>query len=116
VSCPCGSPLPYAACCGRLHAGTPAPSAEALMRARYSAFAVGDTGYLLATWHPSSRPRRLDLDPGTRWLRLEVLHARGGLLDVEGEVAFRAHSSAGVVAETSRFVRDAGGWAYVGPA
>ena len=85
------------------------------MRSRYSAFAVGDAEYLLRTWHPTTRPASLELD-ATRWLRLEVLEATGGLLDAEGEVAFRAHSDAGVVAERSRFVRDGGRWAYVGPA
>src|SRR5206468_6493939 len=42
VRCPCGSPLPYDDCCGRLHVGTAAPTAEALMRSRYSAFATGN--------------------------------------------------------------------------
>ena len=49
LACPCGLGDDYDACCGRLHAGAPAPTAEALMRARYSAFAVGDAGYLLRT-------------------------------------------------------------------
>ena len=48
-----------------LHEGTArAATAEQLMRSRYSAFAVGDAGYLLDTWHPGTRPRSLDLDPG----------------------------------------------------
>lgn len=84
------------------------------MRSRYTAYAVGDRRYLLSAWHPSSRPRRLVLD-GTRWLRLEVLEATGGLLDAEGEVAFRAYSDAGVLEERSRFVRDGGRWSYLGP-
>jgi hypothetical protein len=66
LACPCGLGDDYASCCGRLHAGAPAPTAESLMRSRYSAFAVGDVGYLLRTWHPSSRPR-------TSWK-----HATGG--------------------------------------
>jgi SEC-C motif-containing protein len=36
------------------------------MRSRYSAFAVGDPAYLLATWHPSTRPRSLSLDDDVR--------------------------------------------------
>jgi SEC-C motif-containing protein len=36
------------------------------MRSRYSAFAVGDAGYLLRTWHPARRPRNLSLDPALR--------------------------------------------------
>ena len=86
------------------------------MRSRYAAFAVGDAAYLLATWHPSTRPAALTLDAGQRWLRLEVLATTGGgLLEREGTVAFRAHASDGVVDERSRFVRDAGRWAYLGP-
>jgi uncharacterized protein YchJ len=55
--CPCGTGLPYAECCRPLHDGTgTAASAEQLMRSRYSAFAVGDPAYLLATWHPTTRP------------------------------------------------------------
>lgn len=116
-ACPCGTGLPYAGCCRRLHTGeAPAATAEQLMRSRYSAFAVGDAAYLLRTWHASTRPRRLRLDPAERWLRLEVVsRTGGGLFDTEGTVAFRAHAVSGVVQETSRFVRD-DGWQYVGPA
>ena len=53
LACPCGLGDDYASCCGRLHAGAHAPTAESLMRSRYSAYAVGDAGYLLRTWHPS---------------------------------------------------------------
>ena len=58
-ACPCGSALAYAAAAA---VSTPdpqrlqAPRAEALMRSRYSAFVLGLTDYLLATWHPSTRP------------------------------------------------------------
>ena len=88
------------------------------MRSRYSAFAVGDTGYLLATWPPSTRPRRLDLDPHARWTALDVLGTTGGtLLAAEGTVEFRAHHVvdrvAGAQHENSRFVRDGGRWRYL---
>jgi SEC-C motif domain protein len=88
------------------------------MRSRYSAFAVGDAGYLLATWHPSTRPRRLDLDDDVRWTGLEVLATSGGsLLAVEGTVEFRAHHvrdrQAGAQHENSRFVREDGAWRYL---
>jgi uncharacterized protein YchJ len=46
LACPCGLGDDYASCCGRLHAGAHAPTAESLMRSRYSAFAVGDAGCL----------------------------------------------------------------------
>ena len=62
LPCPCGHPAAYAACCGRYHAGAlhlSAPTAEALMRSRYSAFVLGLNDYLLATWHASTRPEKL---------------------------------------------------------
>ena len=52
--CPCGTNLPYAGCCGRFHSGQPAPTAEALMRSRYSAFALRDAAYLART-HADAR-------------------------------------------------------------
>ncbi|MFG3420392.1 YchJ family protein [Micromonospora sp. NPDC049460] len=118
-TCPCGSAQPYARCCGRLHRGeADAATAEALMRSRYSAFAVGDTAYLLRSWHSSTRPRRLDLDPSQRWTGLEIVDAdRGGLFDTTGVVEFRAHYRAGgrpgTQTERSRFVREDGRWVYV---
>ena len=114
--CPCGTGLPYATCCARLHSGeATAATAEQLMRSRYAAFAVGDAAYLLRSWHTSTRPRRLELDTGQQWLRLEVLgRTGGGLFDTEGTVEFRAHAVSGVQHETSRFRRD-DDWQYVGP-
>jgi hypothetical protein len=60
TACPCGSGRPYAACCGRLHGGEPAATAEELMRSRYSAYVLGLEAYLLATWHASTRPAALE--------------------------------------------------------
>jgi SEC-C motif-containing protein len=120
LACPCGLGDDYDSCCGRLHAGAPAPTAESLMRSRYSAFAVGDAGYLLRTWHPSGRPEKLVLDPALRWTRLAVLETQdGGLFDPVGTVRFRAvyvrEGQRGVLAETSRFIRQDGLWTYLGP-
>jgi SEC-C motif-containing protein len=114
--CPCGLPASYDACCGRFHRGeAAAPTAELLMRSRYAAFAVGDATYLRETWHPSTRPRRVELD-ATSWTGLEVLGSTGGgLFDTAGTVAFRAHHRSGVVAEDSAFGRTGGRWFYRGP-
>jgi len=89
------------------------------MRSRFSAFSVGDAGYLLRTWHPAARPARLDLDRGTRWTRLEILETTGGsVVATEGTVRFRAHytdnGEAGCMEEHSRFVRHEGAWTYAG--
>jgi SEC-C motif-containing protein len=113
--CPCGTGLPYAECCGPLLDGTAtAATAEQLMRSRYSAFAVGDPAYLLATWHPSTRPRSLTLDEDVRWTGLDVLATTGGaMFAAEGTVEFRAHHRSGDQHERSRFVREGGRWFYL---
>jgi SEC-C motif domain protein len=117
-SCPCGLPQPYRACCGRFHHGDAAPTAELLMRSRFSAFAVGDGVYLRLTRDPATRPRRVALDPQQVWTHLEIVgRTAGGPEDDEGTVAFRAHhvtgGEAGVLEENSRFRRQGGRWLYV---
>ncbi|MBM7821609.1 SEC-C motif-containing protein [Cellulosimicrobium cellulans] len=126
--CPCLSGDAYGACCGRYHAGlrpgpdgSHAPTAEALMRSRYSAFAVGDARYLRATWHASTRPSDLDLDDDLEWRRLDVVRTEaGGPFDATGVVEFVAHhrsrtdrADRGRLHEVSRFVREGDRWYYV---
>ena len=89
------------------------------MRSRYAAFAVGEPDYLLATWHPLSRPETLELDADVRWLRLEIERtAQGGPFDSEGVVEFTAYSRCGGATtaqhEVSRFVRLDRRWVYQG--
>ncbi len=127
IGCLCGSGLPYAACCGELHhgrrsGGATAPTAERLMRSRFSAFALSDAAYLLATWHPSTRPASLELSGELVWERLEILGVTGGGEDDDaGTVEFVAHyreaasHQPGEQREHSAFVREAGQWFYVGP-
>lgn len=118
--CPCLSGLPYGECCGPLHRGVRAAgTAEALMRSRYSAFAVLDVDYLLASWHASTRPPSLSLDADQRWLRLKILAVDGGgPFDSVGTVEFVAGyrpggGERGSLREVSRFVREDGQWFYV---
>jgi SEC-C motif-containing protein len=116
--CPCRSGNAYEECCGRFHGGAAvAPTAEALMRSRYSAYALGLADYILDSWHPSTRPTELELDPGLSWYRLDVLAARGGPFDRVGVVEFRAYyrsdGQRGDQHEVSRFVRERGRWYYV---
>ncbi|MBN9756275.1 MULTISPECIES: YchJ family metal-binding protein [unclassified Pseudonocardia] len=114
VLCPCGTGRPEDTCCAPVLAGRPAATAEALMRSRYTAFVRGDRAYLLASWHPSTRPRRLRLEPGSVWTGLEIVARSGGtMFETEGTVEFRAHRTDGVLAERSRFVREDGRWFYV---
>jgi len=82
------------------------------MRSRFSAFALGLRDFLLASWHPSTRPGSLELDPEVEWRRLLIQDATaGGARDREGYVTFTAvaRSPAGRVEqrERSRFLRDA---------
>ncbi len=126
TACPCGrlderrKPLAYAACCGRYlddFDGAPAPDAESLMRSRYTAFVRERADYLLATWHASRRPARLDFEPGTHWLGLQVKahlpqgadRAEVAFVARQRDVAGRAHR----LQERSRFVREAGRWYYL---
>ncbi|MFF7475689.1 YchJ family metal-binding protein [Streptomyces sp. NPDC008092] len=115
AACPCGLPATYENCCGRFHRGTAAaPTAEALMRSRYSAFVGLDEPYLLRTWHPRTRPARLDLDPGMRWTGLEILATTdGSAFHSTGTVTFRASFAGGALQEHSRFERVDGAWVYL---
>ncbi|HEX3618080.1 MAG TPA: YchJ family metal-binding protein [Solirubrobacteraceae bacterium] len=120
TDCPCGSGMTYAACCGPLHSGTPASTALELMRSRYSAFAVRNAGYLIATWHPATRPASVDFDPAVQWRRLRIQGSTGGTADDDtGTVEFVAHywdtvrGRYGRQHENSRFTREGGRWFYV---
>lgn len=119
-ACPCGSGEKYGRCCGALHRGErTAATALALMRSRFSAFALADADYLMATWHPKTRPKRLDLDDGIVWRRLQIVDTdAGGTDDDTGVVEFRAQyehdGKRHILHERSRFDRDPGGaWRYI---
>ncbi|MDJ0377905.1 YchJ family protein [Cryobacterium sp. PH31-L1] len=117
--CPCLSGDTYSACCGRFHSGTAVPpTAEWLMRSRYSAFCRGDAQYLLHTWHPLTRPQSVELDSAISWRRLDIVRTeRGGLFDREGVVEFTAHyredGIAGQQNEVSRFLKVDRQWYYL---
>ena len=87
------------------------------MRSRYSAFVLDLSDYLLATWHASTRPARLDPnEAGLKWLGLEV--RRHTLIDADhATVEFIARSKlagrAQRLHELSRFLREDGRWFYV---
>lgn len=88
------------------------------MRSRFTAFAQGDDAYLLRSWHPSTRPDDFDLDPNTRWTRLDILDTEaGGPFDTAGIVEFEAFYREGAtrssMRERSRFVRENRIWTYM---
>ena len=118
--CPCGTGLTFGECCGKYHAGALAPTAETLMRSRFTAFVTRDAEYLLATWHPSARPAELNLAaadaPDIRFYRLDILATEaGGPLDGRGVVEFKAFykgDATGSQRERSTFVKEGGRWFY----
>ena len=119
ILCPCGSNKNYPDCCGRyLDGGEAAPTAEALMRSRYTAYTLLLEEYLLATWYSSTRPVALGLadDVATKWLGLEVkcheLQQPDHAL-VEFVARYKVNGRAHRLHEVSRFVRENGRWFYV---
>lgn len=118
LTCACGSGMPYAECCGRYHVGGSAPSAEALMRSRYTAYVAGLEDYLLASWHCSTRPASLGLksSPQPKWIGLKVIsHERQNEdhATVEFVARYKLNGRAHRMHEISRFVREAGRWFYL---
>lgn len=99
-----------------------AATAEALLRSRYTAYAVGDGDHLFRSWHARTRPDDVVPDPRVRWVGLSVLDVVSGAVgDAEGVVEFRAQWVSdddapvrrGEVLERSRFVRRGGRWVYL---
>lgn len=119
--CPCGLPTAYADCCGRYHPGgvlpMQAPTPEALMRSRYTAFVKDIRPYLMETWHPTTRPVAIDPpEPGLKWLGLTIKSAPPPS-ETRGRVAFVARFKTGGRAqrleEISDFVREQEQWYYL---
>ena len=114
--CPCGG-ADYASCCGRYHSTQSAPDAETTMRARYSAYVLKLEAYLIETWHPDTRPERLDLAADhTKWLELKILRHHAESADtatVEFIARFKISGRAGKMHEISQFLRVDGRWHYL---
>lgn len=119
IICPCGSTKPYADCCARyVDNNEPAPGAETLMRSRYTAYTLQREDYLLASWHPSTRPSTLGLaeDAATKWLGLDVKRHEQQDADhasVEFVARYKVNGRAHRLHEVSRFVREEERWFYV---
>ena len=118
--CPCGTKKMYLQCCGPRHDGTrPPESAEALMRSRYTAFAIGKGDYLVATGPGKGDPDELgQWGKSVLWLGLEITaRDKGTPEDTEGMVAFIArYLEEGAecrIVERSRFAKSKGKWMYL---
>tara|TARA_R110002073_G_scaffold65940_2_gene164365 strand:- start:68 stop:472 length:405 start_codon:yes stop_codon:yes gene_type:complete len=129
MPCPCGcsrvkaKPLgiqrrgdnkEYANCCGRyLDDGEAAPTAELLMRSRYTAYTLGREDYLLATWYHSTRPASLEVasEAHNKWLGLKVKRHEQLESDralVEFVARYKVGGRTYRLHEISRFVREVG--------
>ena len=120
MQCPCQSEKTYSECCALYHNGQPAPTAEALMRSRYSAFVVNNDKYIYKSWSKTTRPSKKSLKQGqaNEWLGLTIVRTEQGMLfDAEGVVEFIARFlSDGEVQqfhEVSRFIRENEKWVYL---
>lgn len=121
TQCPCNSKKEFDLCCGPYLAGQDAaPTAEALMRSRYTAYTLNNFDYLIRTCHESNRPNRKDFDDDNEidWLGLEIIAAEQGREhDDTGTVEFKASFSATGKTlshhEKSTFVREDGQWYFL---
>jgi SEC-C motif domain protein len=129
--CPCGSALHFLQCCEPYLTGaTFAPTAEALMRSRYTAYSKGYVDYLIATLYPKSRQKNerltlLENVQNTQWMRLTIIKTqKGQAQDKRGIVEFVAlyqpvpkgllkFGKTNQLHERSRFVKEDGQWFYV---
>lgn len=119
MRCPCrpvSESRAYLRCCGSFHVGDAIPpTAAALMRSRFAAYALQSADYLRATWHPSTRPTDLTFDDGVTWLSLKIdgTQEDGDAATVTFTARFRDRGKLSALRETSRFVREDARWFYV---
>ena len=127
TTCPCGTGKEYSHCCGIYHQGQPAPTAEALMRSRYSAYAIGHVDYIIRTTWPCQQPaleqERAALENrDTTWIRLDIIRTESGKeQDTHGIVEFKAWYQEPVTHhentqhEVSDFIKEHNQWFYIHP-
>ncbi|TDG35989.1 hypothetical protein EZJ43_09880 [Pedobacter changchengzhani] len=116
--CACGSFLAYKYCCEPYHLKTKvAPTAEALMRSRYTAFVVQNADYLYETTFPTkrgenSRKSYLKSAKNTKWVKLEILFADFDVVEFKAYY-LNSHLKTAVLHEKSNFKLENGLWYYV---
>ncbi len=123
--CPCCSGKPYVKCCAVYHEGKPAETATALMRSRYSAYALNNIDYIIRTLHPrhpslsqnlsTLKAEKLKFSLSTTFEKLEILDAKE--LPDQATVVFIAYLKQGdedvTFTERSYFAKVDGKWLYV---
>ncbi len=118
--CLCGSGLQYSLCCGRYHNGDAIPpTAESLLRSRFTAYAQRNAAYLLASWDKTKRPAEIDFTQETaEWQKLQILSIKkGAAWDSKGLIDFKAFyqqdGEAYFMHEISRFSKIGQHWFYL---
>lgn len=120
--CSCGSGKGYDECCGPIIAGMPAPTAEALMRSRFTAFACGHLGHIEQTYARAKRGKHGAAGAGSssavEWVGLKILDTVAGDAGdetgiVEFAARYRLENRIEVHRERSNFQRENGQWVYV---
>jgi len=118
INCHCGSGITFQQCCQPYHLKTKtAPTAEALMRSRYSAFVVADADYLYETTHISKRKNHsrrgyLSSAKNTRWLKLEIVFSAFDVVEFKAYYLNKKFQTQ-VLHEKSNFRLEDGKWYYV---
>ena len=111
TSCYCGSGKRFIQCCEPIIRGDViAPSAEALMRSRYTAHVIKNEQYLLDSWHSSTRPESIDVNTSEQWIRLKIINSEEN--NVEFIATYRLQGKAYKMHENSRFIFEDGKWFY----
>ena len=123
AECPCGSGSVFDECCGPIIGGTPAATAEALMRSRFTAYVHGDLDHIERTHAKEvrdgfNRSAAESTANSVEWVSLEIrATSDGGADDDTGTVEFAAHFKNDgkllVHHERSNFRREDGRWVYV---
>ncbi len=122
-TCPCKSGKTFGECCGPVLSGeAKAQTAEALMRARYSAYATCEIPFLKKSATDASL-EDFDEEMSAAWSRsanwhgLEIVKTeKGGIDDDDGVVEFRAlYTANGEFCnhhERATFVKEGGEWKF----
>lgn len=119
--CPCGSGLKYKKCCHIYHKGALPKNALTLMKSRYSAYAAGETDYIIKTTDKENPDFTNDIDKwresisdfskNNNFEKLKIVDFIDG--EENATVEFEAFISGGVMRERSRFVKRDGRWLYL---
>lgn len=113
--CPCGTGKAYTDCCGLyLGAGQYAPTPEALMRSRYTAYKKDNLAYIAKTQKAALESRS---GAKIHWLKLEIVCTSLSADGQRGEVEFKAYyqhrGTKHVLHEVSQFSLENNQWLYV---